>query len=381
MRRIKVVVLYRVLLHYRIPVFERLSLCEDLDVVVLHGCDFPGTKIVNSKESHTFCNIQLPSIPIRTSTSNGLAVAPFSPSLILKLIKLKPDVILCEGASNLPNNIIAYIYSLMSGVSIIQWGLGEIRGWRKSFLRRSLDFIVEFVERKSAACVAYSSLGKEYYHRVGVPNDSIFVAVNVVDTDKVKNSIDRIGCRESYRKKHKDAEFVVLFVGALNIEKRVDLLIEAFSEFVQSTSSDAKLYIIGDGDCRFALESMVAPELENKIRFTGQVIDGVSHYFTIADIFVLPGLGGLAVSEALAHGVPVIATIGDGCEVDLLAEGAGILDDKLDVCRLKNHLDMLYNDREKLNNMSVAAKSVIQNKYNITNYITKLHEAIHWAAR
>jgi glycosyltransferase involved in cell wall biosynthesis len=41
-------------------------------------------------------------------------------------------------------------------------------------------------------------------------------------------------------------------------------------------------------------------------------------YFLSADLFVLPGTGGLAVQEAMAHGLPVIVAEGDGTQDDLV---------------------------------------------------------------
>ena len=46
-------------------------------------------------------------------------------------------------------------------------------------------------------------------------------------------------------------------------------------------------------------------------------------YFAEADLFVLPGTGGLAVQEAMAHGLPVIVAKGDGTQDDLVRDGNG----------------------------------------------------------
>jgi glycosyltransferase involved in cell wall biosynthesis len=46
-------------------------------------------------------------------------------------------------------------------------------------------------------------------------------------------------------------------------------------------------------------------------------------YFAAADLFVLPGTGGLAVQEAMSHGLPVIVAKGDGTQDDLVREGNG----------------------------------------------------------
>lgn len=365
----KVAILYRVLNHYRLPIFEKLNDRDDIELTVLHGCSFPGTKVTNSKAPHRFPAVELKSLPIRLKTSNGLAVAPLSFGLIGTLIKLRPDVIICEGASNLPNNILAYMYARLFGARVVQWGLGEIKNWKKSLLRRLLDGVIEGMERSANACLSYSSRGREYYEKVGVAPDRIFVAVNVVDTDKVAQNLATLDAGQIHKEAHVDAEFVVLFVGALNFDKKVDMLIRAFQRFSRQTSLSTKLLIVGDGDDRARLQDIAAEEPAARVEFLGQVIDGVSRYFLMADLFVLPGLGGLAISEAMAHGVPVIASIGDGCEVDLLADGGGILDEELDEDRLVGHLLEISAAPYRLQDMKLKAKRTIEEKYNVKSYV------------
>jgi glycosyltransferase involved in cell wall biosynthesis len=49
----------------------------------------------------------------------------------------------------------------------------------------------------------------------------------------------------------------------------------------------------------------------------------IKPYFVEADLFVLPGTGGLAVQEAMSHGLPVIVAKGDGTQDDLVRGGNG----------------------------------------------------------
>ncbi|HAV13032.1 MAG TPA: hypothetical protein DCX06_06010, partial [Opitutae bacterium] len=134
--------------------------------------------------------------------------------------------------------------------------------------------------------------------------------------------------------------------------------------------------IVGDGEYFEACKAQaVALKIEN-ITFTGRVVEGVSRYFLQSDLFVLPGLGGLAVSEALVHGLPVIASIADGCEKDLLGSGAGIIDEALDADRLLAHLSELYSDRSKLDAMQQEAIRVIDSVYNIHTYIGSIQKCI-----
>ncbi len=79
-----------------------------------------------------------------------------------------------------------------------------------------------------------------------------------------------------------------------------------------------RLVIVGDGPERQALKSLAA-EIYPQAEFVGAK-HGVElkPYFTEANLFVLPGTGGLAVQEAMSYGLPVIVAQGDGTQDDLV---------------------------------------------------------------
>jgi len=373
---LRIAVLYRVKQHWRLPIFERMNNGCGLSIKVFHGSSFKGTKVVNSESSHDFPSKEMLTIPLKLKTSNGDALMPFSPFLFFHLLRYKPDVIICEGASNLANNIMAYIYASVFGVKKIQWGLGEIQNRKKSKLRRALDFIIEKIERSSDACISYSSHGKSYYESLGLTADKLFVAVNVVDTQRVIKKIKDMDSTAIYEQAHQNYDVNLLFVGALTKPKKVDLLLRSYCELKKNSSKRISLTIVGDGPVRESLETL-ASDLELKdVEFTGKIIEGVSERFLASDIFVLPGLGGLAVSEALAHGIPVVSGVGDGCEKDLLAHGAGIFDEKLDMASLIVHLSELINNEAKLSGMKDSAVHTIKNVHNIDTYIDSIFKCI-----
>jgi glycosyltransferase involved in cell wall biosynthesis len=97
---------------------------------------------------------------------------------------------------------------------------------------------------------------------------------------------------------------VVLCVARLAAPKRIDLLLDAWVEV-----PDATLLLAGDGADRAALERRAAP-LGDRVRFLGVRRD-VGRLLDAADLVVLPsdreGLP-MAVLEALAAGVPVVAS-------------------------------------------------------------------------
>lgn len=376
---LKVAIVYRVIQHWRAPVFARISQREGVDLTVLHGEDFAGTKIVNYKGDLGFNAVKLSSVNVKMGTSNGAAYVPLPLGLWGELKRLKPNVIVSEGASNLFSNLICFAYSKIYGVPLVQWGLGEIEGRKRSIHRRMVDVVFRFVERNSAGAIAYSSFGAKYYKRIGLPENRIFTAVNVVDTEK------RICDLKSYCAENQliypsplPEVFNILFVGALAENKGVDTLLRAFAASQATIGKSARLTIVGDGPFRSDLQKL-AHELgiDERVFMPGQVTDGIAKYFYEASLFVLPGLGGLAVSDALAHGVPVVATVGDGCEKDLIQNGVnGFYVPDMSLDKLVIIIAELYKDPDALKGIRCGAQKFAEGDFSIGNYVDSVMNAV-----
>lgn len=115
----------------------------------------------------------------------------------------------------------------------------------------------------------------------------------------------RPGVRDEVRRELglPDAAPLVLCVARLATPKRIDLLLEAWADV-----PDALLLLAGDGPDRAALQRQAAPL--SRVRFLGERRD-VGRLLAATDLLVLPsdreGLP-MAVLEALAAGVPVVAS-------------------------------------------------------------------------
>ncbi len=109
---------------------------------------------------------------------------------------------------------------------------------------------------------------------------------------------------------------IVLYVGAVLVEKRLELVFDAL---VRLAHDDIMFVVVGDGPHLATLKSVFAGRSD--WISTGQVVDGVGVYFDAANVFVLPGTGGLAINEAMAHRLPVIAGYADGSADDLVIDG------------------------------------------------------------
>jgi len=374
----KVVILYRVVQHWRAPVFERVSNIKGQSIEVWHGPDFEGTKVLSTKQKFSFVRRSLISFKLRLNSKNGVAVMPFSPFLILSLIWHSPDVVVCEGASNLVNSCQAFIYCKLFGKRYIWWSLGKIPNRQFDAKRKFIDRVVRFIERHSDAIISYSSRGRDYFLQVGVRPERIYVAVNVVDTDAIISKVPaQTMNREGVKSIHvRNTDFVTLFVGALTAQKSVDMLLKA-QRIVEDKGLLSMLVIVGGGPELTNLKELANKLALKQVLFSGPQVEKSSDYFLAGDIFVLPGLGGLAISEAMCYGLPVIASIGDGCEVDLVTKDNGVIDPELSAERLAEYIERYYNDRALMKAHGKRAREIIEEAYNISNYVNQVTKAIH----
>jgi glycosyltransferase involved in cell wall biosynthesis len=170
--------------------------------------------------------------------------------------------------------------------------------------------------------IIFSDQQKSLLEHYGVPAGNVAVIPNGVDIGKYAPG-------SSNFKRSLQASALVGYLGRVDPEKNVDLLVRAFQEV--DAAEDVKLVIVGSGSERRRLERRYA---NARVVFTGQVMDEGERIAMLRamDIFVLPSMvEGLSLSllEAMACGIAPIAT-DVGSDGDAL-RGAGIVIDTKDL--------------------------------------------------
>jgi len=157
--------------------------------------------------------------------------------------------------------------------------------------------------------------------------DALPVGVNGPIVEVVENGVDFAIWQKKTSARTPDASVHFVFVGRLVDWKAVEIVLEALHRLQGQIS--ASLEIIGDGPMRQTLET-VADKLDLKpvVTFSGLMSQrDCAARLKSADVLVLPSLfecGGAVVLEAMAVGLPVIATAWGG-PLDYLDETCGIL--------------------------------------------------------
>lgn len=370
MSKVKLAIVYQVIFHYRAPFYNHVANDGCYDSILFYGKGVPGTKLKNSGKT-IIRKKQFITSKIPFKLNGHKSSFSFFPFLFFNLIRYSPDIMLVEGASSLLNFISAFIYAKLFRKKIIMWSLGKVEGKPLSKPRIMMDSLINYLEKRSDAIFAYSSFAKEYFLKRGVKEEKIFVGVNVIDTKQKLKELSKIK-----NKNVNSEEFRILFVGSIIKVKKLEILIDAF-EILLKHRNNVYLDIVGDGsDYYHELKLKVEKKGVKNIIFHGKIIEGLVNYYLRSDVFVLPGLGGLAISEAMICGLPVICTYADGTEIDLVKNGVGVFIDQMSVDNLFQELDYYYKHRDELNSMGKEAKKLIQTKYSFDNYYSSFDNCV-----
>ena len=283
-----------------------------------------------------------------------------------------PDVLIVEANPRYLSTSRGIRWMHKQQKPVIGWGLGAPLIESQSFplgrfnarwrTRSRKRFI-----RQLDALVAYSHRGASEYFSLTDPRQQVFVASNAV--------AKRPDGQPPKRSPEFDERPKVLFVGRIQPRKRIDNLLRACASLPESLQP--LLWIVGDGPARAELQEL-ADEIYPSSEFPGKTLGPeLEEYFLRADLFVLPGTGGLAVQEAMAYGLPVIAAEGDGTQEDLVKSGNGWLIPANNEQELRKTLQEALIDPTRLRKMGKNSFKIVQEEINIEQMVKVFVKALN----
>ena len=208
---------------------------------------------------------------------------------------------------------------------------------------------------------------KIFIEEYGYPRNKLQVIYNGIDTNKFKfNPSSRKAVRETLGNLPEN-HCLVLAAGRLSTEKGFDILIEAWASLPKKSQSQALLFIAGEGPELCALKNRVNQlDLVHSIIFLGHCND-MAALLSGGDLFVAPSRHesfGLAIAEAMATGIPVIATNTGGIP-ELLAD-TGYIIEKESVFALQQAIELIITKKNLEGNYrSLRAIARINEQFSI----------------
>ena len=200
------------------------------------------------------------------------------------------------------------------GMRLLSKGTGfYLRQWVTTQIRK-------YCYAKAAGTLNYSTAAYDILPSYGVKKEQIHVTYNSTDTDALLKEKESVLASPSILP---PCDRRLLHIGRLVKWKRVYLLIEAFRK-VAADYPEAELVIVGDGPELDRLKQKASDlQLADRIRFIGAVYDPkmLGAYMNESSIYVLAGMGGLSINDAMTYGMPVLCAVCDSTERDLVMEG------------------------------------------------------------
>lgn len=361
----KIILITNIPTPYRIPLFNELSRqLEDKGFrlkVIFGALGYPRRKwIIDMSE----CKFDYEVLSSKTIPSSNPEKISFTYSGLYHIISREcPSVFITNGFSIAATKL--WWRSLFKKTPYIIWS-GAIsrnnvhdspvrRLQRKTLIKRASGFI------------AYGTKAKEYLTSLGAKEDRIEIGINTVDTDFFQNETRRI---RSNMVREKEKRYL-LYIGHLTRGKRIDRLFYALRELLIKYRGDFLLKLVGSG-----------PEMDNLNNLANQLniirlisMEGfkqkeeIPEYIAEADCFLFPSeydVWGLVLVEAMAAGLPCIASVHAGATHDLIKDGVtGFAMDFSETEKVAEKINWILDNPELSKNIGRNASCFAEKNVNI----------------
>ncbi|MFA5889091.1 MAG: glycosyltransferase family 4 protein [Candidatus Paceibacterota bacterium] len=228
------------------------------------------------------------------------------------------------------------------------------------------------------AHVNYVDEAYDIFESYGVSRSKIFITRNSPDTDILFNIRKKIEQEPTILPPSKHR---LVHLSRLIPWKRVDMIIEALKN-LKPEFPDAELLVIGSGPSEGPLKNLVKKlNLENSVKFLGGVYNQeiLGKYLLSSNIYVLAGMGGLSINDAMTFGLPVICSVCDGTEKKLVRDGYnGLYFKEGDLLDLTEKIRYLFRNPNLLEKMGQNSVNIIKNEVNIYTVINEYKKAFDY---
>lgn len=360
---------------YRRTFFEKLCANSCHDWLVLRGKVKQETGRPDYKGSIA--------VPIQEVENIERGLGPFTlrfqKGALSSVRSHNPDTLILLGMAGNVSNWLMMVWARLTGRRILIWACGwepQKAGSMSLWIKKRLMWAYFGMAHK---CLLYSTKGMRYLESTGISRENLEICFNGIEIDEMFANEKQITTEaEAIRAREcQSGDFVFLYVGGLLKEKRIDLLLDAFSS-IQQAAPFAKLWIIGEGPDGAHIKAYAQDLKLEQVKFFGRIVEGVDSFFAAADVFVLPGLGGLAFNQAMYWGTPCIGTEADGTEDDLVIEGKTgfrfIQGDKESLQTVMLNATRL--PPTQLAEMGAEARKVIVERSNVNQMVTVFNRAL-----
>ena len=286
---------------------------------------------------------------------------------LIRHLEKKPLSVLVVAGYSHPAMRAAIVWGKKKGIPIILLSDSQLCDRPRNLVIESIkgNWICRYC---SAAFVAGASAA-QYLSRLGFPKHKIWRGYDVVDNSHFTQAAELAKQREEIERRRLNLpEEYLLYVGRLAPEKNLFRLLEAMS-LCQTSAPHAPLPLVfvGSGDQEAALRKKAQDlNLKDIVWVEFKQLDELPSYYALASALILPSTSepwGLVINEAMACGLPILASSQCGAVWDLVFPGVnGFVFDPFDY-RSISHAVMafLHLSKKQQSSMGERSQQIISN--------------------
>jgi len=274
------------------------------------------------------------------------------------------DVLHCHQYSPFVYGRIAAMWNRR--LRIVYTEHGRLSDAPPSWKRRLVN---PLLSRFDGSIIAVSHELRDYMIESRFPRERVRVIHNGIEPADAASPLDRRKARLLLGLDER--AFVVTTVARLDPVKDLGTLLDAFA-IVRKRAPGARLVIVGDGPERQRLEARASQDdLAGSVRITGYRSD-VRALLPAADVYASSSISegvSITILEAMATGIPVVATAVGGTP-EILSDGTGgILVPSRDPARMAAAIIALAEDHRRRGALAAAARRRLETSFTIDRMV------------
>ncbi len=244
--------------------------------------------------------------------------------LLEHLAKTQPSTLIVAGYSQ-PAMRAAVSWGNHNRIPVVLLSDSQYCDRPRNLLLEALKGI--WIRRHCDAAFVAGGGAAHYLEKLGFPRHKIWRGYDVVDNHYFSKASDWVKRNEIHERGRLGLpERFFLYVGRFSQEKNLSRLLESFSLYQNASLSEPlSLVLVGSGDQELALRDKAKKlGLENIVWSGFKQISELPAYYSLASALILPSLSepwGLVINEAMACGLPILASSQCGAVFDLVFPG------------------------------------------------------------
>lgn len=368
----RLVIVQRVLPHYRVPFFRKLRerlQQKNIELILYYGQESQGA------------------VPATVHIDDGWAIFRrntyfklWGTEIVFQWLPIKSicgaDLVVLEQANRLLVNHLLFVLRRCYSFKLGLWGHG--RNCQSNSPNGFLERFKQVYSGMADWWFSYTDSGKKIITSTGFDSDRVTVVQNSIDSTWLRSEstkVDELDLKLLREELSLVGSHVAVYCGGMYSEKKLNFLISAAKD-VKELLPSFEMIFIGDGPDAAKVRDFA--EANEWVVYLG-ALTGVERikFMKLGKVLLMPGLVGLVVLDSFALGIPLVTTNIKihSPEIDYLQPGFnGLMTDFSAASYVNQVVDLLKDNRLLETLRSGCDKSFY--KYSVENMVDNYSEGV-----